>query len=168
VKKRMLILIFAMNLVSAQETAKNLTSGAGKIKHTISGTFDVKLAPSTETPVVADPLFGNMSIDKTFHGDLTATSKGQMLSVRTATKGSAGYVALERVEGKLLGRSGSFYLQHSGTMDRGTPHLLVSVVPDSGSGELTGIAGSMEINIKEGAHLYSFTFTLPETEEKNN
>jgi hypothetical protein len=104
-----------------------------------------------------------MSIDKQFHGDLEATSKGQMLSAVTAVKGSAGYVAIERVSGTLHGRSGTFVLQHSGTMTRGAPQQSVTVVPDSGTGQLVGLAGKMTINITDGKHSYEFEYSLAET-----
>lgn len=102
---------------------------------------------------------GRMSIDKQFHGDLEATSKGQMLSVATNTKDSAGYVAIERVTGTLHGRKGSFALQHNGIMTRGAPQLTISVVPDSGTDQLVGIAGKMTIRIDEGKHFYDFEYT---------
>jgi Protein of unknown function (DUF3224) len=105
---------------------------------------------------------GRMSIDKQFHGELDATSKGEMLTGMTPTKGSAGYVAMERVTGTLKGRNGTFILQHSGTMNRGVPTLSVTVVPDSGTGELAGLTGSMNIIITEGKHSYDFTYTLPD------
>jgi len=123
-----------------------------------NGTFEVKL-----TPQPADhqaPAVGRMFIDKQFHGDLEGTSKGQMLSAATSVKGSAGYVAIEQVIGSLRGRSGAFVLQHSGTMTRGTPQLIISVVPDSGTGELTGLAGTMVIAIADGKHSYDFEYTL--------
>jgi hypothetical protein len=104
-----------------------------------------------------------MSLDKQFHGDLEATSKGEMLSAGTAVKGSAGYVAMEHVSGTLHGKSGTFVLQHSGTMARGTPQLSVTVVPDSGTGQLAGLAGTMTINIAGGKHSYEFEYTLGET-----
>src|SRR5213075_2706416 len=97
---------------------------------------------------------GRMSIDKQFHGDLFATSKGEMLMAGTAVKGSAGYVAIERVTGTLAGKTGTFVFQHSGTMDKGAPTLVVSVVPDSGTGELTGLRGSFSIEITGGKHMY--------------
>src|SRR5438105_5764139 len=104
-----------------------------------------------------------MSIDKQFHGDLEATSKGEMLSAMTAVKGSAGYVAMEKVTGTLNGRSGAFTLQHNATMKRGTPQLSIAVVPDSGTGQLEGIAGKMDIKIApDGKHSYVFDYTLPE------
>jgi hypothetical protein len=105
---------------------------------------------------------GRMSIDKRFHGDLEATSKGEMLTAGTSVKGSAGYVAIERVDGTLRGRSGTFVLQHSGTMTRGVPQLTVTVVPDSGTGELAGLAGRMAIVIADGKHSYDFEYTLGE------
>ena len=125
-----------------------------------SGTFEVKLSPQTPDENVGDPTVGRMSIDKQFQGDLEAVSRGEMLAVRTETEGSAGYVALERVAGTLDGRTGTFALQHSGTMTRGVPQLLITVVPDSGTGQLAGLAGRMKINIAEGRHSYEFEYTL--------
>lgn len=101
-----------------------------------------------------------MSIDKQFRGDLEATSKGEMLAASTDVQGSAGYVAMERVTGTLHGRSGAFTLQHSGTMTRDAQQLTVTVVPDSGTGELVGLAGTMTIDIVDGKHLYVFDYTL--------
>jgi Protein of unknown function (DUF3224) len=92
--------------------------------------------------------------------NLEATSKGEMPSASTSVKGSAGYVAIERVSGALQGRSGSFLLQHSGTMTRGTPQLTIVVVPDSGTGQLAGLAGKMAITIVNGKHSYDFEYTL--------
>lgn len=125
---------------------------------TASGTFEVKLIPQVDENA-GDPTVGRMSLDKQFEGDLQASSKGQMLATMTV-KGSAGYVAMERVNGILAGRTGSFALQHTGTMNRGVPELSVTVVPDSGTAELTGIAGKMIINIVEKKHFYEFEFTL--------
>lgn len=126
---------------------------------TASGTFEVKLKPQVDENV-GDPTVGRMSIDKQFHGDLEATSKGQMLAVQGDVKGSAGYVAMERVIGTLAGRAGSFALQHAGTMNRGVPEQSVTVVPDSGTGELAGISGMMTIVIADGKHSYAFEYTL--------
>src|SRR5277367_2366292 len=106
------------------------------------GTFDVKLAPLDPADQAHGSTLARMSIDKQFHGDLEATSKGQMLSAGTDVKGSAGYVAIERVTGTLHGRAGGFVLQHTGIMMRGAPELSIVVVPDSGSGELVGVAGT--------------------------
>jgi hypothetical protein len=126
-----------------------------------TGPFEVKLNPQAADDKVGDPTVGRMSIDKQFHGDLEATSKGQMLTAMTDIKGSAGYVAIERVTGTLHGRSGSFALQHTGTMTRGVPQLSVTVVPDSGTGQLVGLTGKMEIKIVDGKHSYDFEYTLP-------
>jgi len=126
-----------------------------------SGTFDVKITPQAATPGIEPARLGRMTIDKQFHGDLEAASLGEMLSVRTETPGSAGYVALERVTGALQGRQGSFVLQHSGTMNRGAPTLVLTVVPDSGSGELAGLSGSMAIVIEQGKHSYTMDYQLP-------
>lgn len=125
-----------------------------------TGSFDVKLAPIT--PYNTDPaaLVGRMSIDKVFKGDLDATSKGEMLTAGAVTKGSAGYVAIERVTGTLNGKRGSFSLQHSGTMNRGAPSLSLTVVPDSGTDELVGLAGKMNIIIADGKHSYEFDYTI--------
>ena len=130
------------------------------VTHRASGTFEVKLNPQAPDDEVGDPTVGRMSIDKQFHGDLEATSKGQMLAVSTDVEGSAGYVAMERVTGTLNGHSGAFTLQHSGTMTRGSQQLSVTVVPDSGTGELVGLAGTMTIDIVDGKHFYIFDYTL--------
>lgn len=123
------------------------------------GTFDVKLNPrATE-----DATLGRMSIDKQLHGDLEGTSKGEMLTAGTAVAGSAGYVAIERVSGTLHGRSGTFVLQHSGTMTRGALQLSITVVPDSGTGELVGLAGTMAITITDGKHFYELEYTIAKT-----
>lgn len=125
------------------------------------GTFEVSMKPLSETDSSAGAKLGRMSIDKQFSGDLAGTGKGEMLSAVTEVKGSAGYVAIERVAGTLNGRKGSFVFQHSGTMNRGAPQLSITVVPDSGTDELSGIAGSFQINIVEGKHFYEFAYTLP-------
>ena len=130
--------------------------------HRANGTFEVTLTPQAadETENGNGLSVGRMSIDKQFAGDLIATSKGQMLSIGTKVKGSAAYVAVEWVSGILNGRSGRFALQHSGTMTRGAPTLSITVVPDSGTGELAGIAGRMTIEIVEGKHSYGFDYTF--------
>ena len=127
------------------------------------GTFEVQLTPQGPDGSGEDTSLGRMSIDKRFHGDLEGTSKGQMLSALTPVQGSAGYVALEQVSGTLHGRSGSFVLQHMGIMTRGAQQLTITVVPDSGTGRLTGIAGTMAITIADGTHSYDFDYTLAET-----
>ena len=122
-----------------------------------TGAFDVKMTPQSEK----DAAIGRFSIDKQLHGDLEGTSKAEMLALMTSVQGSAGYVAMEVVTAKLAGRSGTFALQHSGTMTRGAQSLTITVVPDSGTGELTGISGTMKIRIDEsGKHFYDFEYAL--------
>lgn len=123
-----------------------------------TGTFEVKL--TVQPADSAAPGIGRMAIDKQFHGDIEATSKGQMLAAMTSVKGSAGYVAIEQVTGTLHGRSGAFVLQHSGAMTRGIPQLIVTVVPDSGTGEVAGLVGTMTISIADGKHSYDFEYSL--------
>ncbi len=123
------------------------------------GTFQIRRAPLP--PALEDAGLGRHSLDKVFSGDLEATSHGEMLSAMGTVPGSAGYVALERVTGSLFGRRGSFVLQHSGTMDRGTPGLVVTVVPDSGADALAGLSGTMRIVADRGAHSYEFDCELP-------
>lgn len=127
----------------------------------ISGTFDVTLDPMDGYASGGGGInLGRMSIDKQFHGDLEATSRGEMLSAMTAVQGSAGYVAIEQVTGTLSGKEGSFVLQHFGMMDKGNDRLLLEVVPDSGTGELAGLRGEMRIDIKDGKHFYEFDYQL--------
>jgi hypothetical protein len=127
-----------------------------------SGTFDVKLLPQPPDEKPEGASVGRMSIDKQFRGDLEGTSRGQMLAMMTEVKGSAGYVAIERVSGVLAGRRGTFALQHNGIMTRGEPQLTVTVVPDSGTGELVGLAGTMTITITDGKHFYALDYTVVE------
>ena len=125
-----------------------------------SGTFDVTLTTQEHQEGVGDASIIRMSISKVFHGDLEGRSLGQMLSALTGVSGSAGYVAIERVEGTLGGRSGAFVLQHNGVMNRGEQGVTIAVIPDSGTGELAGITGSMTISIAEGRHSYTLDYTL--------
>lgn len=126
----------------------------------IRGEFQVRLKPGA-LDEGGEPAIGRMLIDKQFHGELEAVSQGQMLAFRTATEGSAGYVAMEKVNGTLGGRKGTFVLQHSGTMNRGVAGLVLTVVPDSGTDGLAGLAGQMNIEITGGKHFYTFEYTLP-------
>jgi len=137
-------------------------SQKGPAMNHASGTFDVKLVPQTDDKN-GDAALGRMTIDKQFHGDLEGTSKGQMLTGMTEVKGSAGYVAMEKVIGTLKGRTGTFILQHTATMNRGVPQLSITVVPDSGTGQLTGITGNFNVIIAEGKHSYEFEYTLPDS-----
>jgi hypothetical protein len=124
------------------------------------GTFEVQLTPQTLANADADQGLGRMAIAKQFQGDLVAISTGEMLMANTPVEGSAGYVAIEQVSGSLQGRSGSFVLQHSGTMTRGAGQLSISVVPDSGTGDLAGLAGTMTIEIVDGSHSYEFSYSV--------
>ena len=125
-----------------------------------SGPFDVKVSPQDDKS--EDPLLNRMTLDKQYHGDLEGSAKGQMLTAGTAVKGSGAYVAIEKVTGSLRGRAGTFVLQHSGTMNQNVPQLVITVVPDSGTGQLTGISGKMNILIAaDGKHTYDFEYSLP-------
>jgi hypothetical protein len=126
------------------------------------GSFDVKIAPLPPDDATTGTAIGRYALDKHFHGDLEAASKGEMLAAGDQAKGTAGYVAIEQVTGTLQGHSGSFALMHTGTMDQGKYQLTVTVVPGSGTGELAGIAGTMTIIIVGGKHSYTFEYTLPE------
>lgn len=130
-----------------------------------TGAFEVKLTPQDLGDKIAKGAVGMMTIEKQFRGDLDGTSSGVMLAVSTDVKGSAGYVAMEKFTGSLKGRSGTFALQHTGTMNRGTPSLSVTVVPDSGTGQLAGLAGKLEIEISAGKHSYNFDYTLPDADK---
>jgi hypothetical protein len=121
----------------------------------------VQMEPQGAEHKAPGSTLGRMSIRKKFHGDLEATSRGEMLTAMTEVEGSAAYVALEQVTGTLGGRSGAFVLHHSGTMTRGAPRLVLVVVPDSGSGDLQGIDGTMQIEIVDGDHSYVFEYQLP-------
>ena len=128
---------------------------------TASGHFEVTTVPQEPDGEAAGP-FARLLLDKQFHGDLAATSRGQMIAFQSETKGSAGYVALEHVTGTLQGKQGSFVLQHDGLMKGGdSVRWDVLVVPDSGTEELAGISGQMTIVIEDGKHQYTFDYSLP-------
>jgi hypothetical protein len=124
------------------------------------GPFDVKVTPQANDSSNDGLTLSRLSLDKQYHGDLDATGKGEMLAAGTPVKGSAGYVAIERVNGTLGGRRGSFILQHVGTMAHGSQQLAISVVPDSGTGELAGLSGTMKIIIADGRHSYELTYSV--------
>jgi hypothetical protein len=151
-----LTLCIALSGIAQAQTKTPMTQQA-------KGPFDVKIAPQKPDSDVAQAAnFSRMTIDKVFHGDLEGTSKGEMIATQAETKSSGGYVALERVTGTLKGREGSFILQHSATMNRGVPSLSITVVPDSGTDELAGITGKLNIVIaKGGKHSYDFEYSLP-------
>jgi hypothetical protein len=121
-----------------------------------TGSFEVSLQPLSNAEVTSDALLGRLLLTKKFNGDLAASARGQMLSAGTATQGSAGYVAIDHVTGTLDGRKGSFLLQN-----RGVPTLSIMVIPDSGTDELTGIAGTLSINVVGGKHFYDFLYSFP-------
>jgi hypothetical protein len=153
----------APRLASSRSRPQTSQEKDSAVTQHATGPFDVKITPLDPAFKTEDNSLGRMSIDKQLHGDLEATSKGEMLTAGTAVKGSAGYVAMERVSGSLKGRTGTFILQHTATMNRGTPQLNITVVPDSGTGQLTGLTGTMTIQIVDGKHSYDFAYTLPET-----
>jgi Protein of unknown function (DUF3224) len=127
-----------------------------------TGIFEVKLEPQAPDVQAGGEALSRMLLDKRFHGGLEATSKGTMLAASTSVKGSAGYVAMELVTGDLHGRTGTFVLQHNGVMTRGVPQLSITVVPDSGTGQLVGLNGQMSINIDDGKHSYDFEYVFAE------
>jgi hypothetical protein len=134
----------------------------GTARHA-SGIFEVTVKPETTADQSEGLPLGRLSLDKQYHGDLEGTGKGEMLTAGSSA-GSGAYVAIERVSGTLHGRKGTFVLQHRGTMTRGgAPELTITVVPDSGTGQLAGLAGKMDIKISEGKHSYDFEYTLAET-----
>ena len=126
-----------------------------------TGTFDVKITPQASDLAPEGPNLGRMSLDKQFHGDLAASAKGEMITAAgIAVKESAAYSAVERITGTLHGKQGSFALQHTGIMNRGTPTLNVTVVPDSGTGALTGLTGTMDIIIEGKLHKYVLDYEI--------
>ena len=157
-------LMFCLSVVAESQpkpTGKKIDQGKKVMTKAAKGTFEVKSTPQTEAENVGDPTIGRLSLAKQFNGDLEGTSKGQMLGSQSeAVRGSGGYVAMERFTGTLGGKKGSFTLQHIGTMQGGKFDLNVSVVPDSGSGELTGISGKMKIIIDGGKHSYEFDYSI--------
>lgn len=148
-------IILSVSIAASAQKERTMTAHA-------TGTFDTKVTPQSPDEKIADLTLSRFIIEKQFHGDIEGTSKVQMLAASTDVKGSGGYVAIERVTGTLAGRTGSFTLQHSGTMAHGEYHLEINVLPDSGTGQLTGLTGSMSIQIaSDGKHSYDFTYTLP-------
>ena len=128
---------------------------------TAKGEFEVELTPAGTDDASEGLTLGRVTLAKRFVGSLEAVGQGQMLTAVTPVDGSASYVAIERISGTLLGRRGSFALQHAGTMGHGEQHLTISVVPDSGTGQLRGLSGHMTIRIEHGKHRYELEFALP-------
>jgi hypothetical protein len=126
----------------------------------VRGPFEVKMTPQEHSDKSEGSLLGRIALDKHYRGDLDAVGKGEMLTAGTAVKGSAVYVAIERVTGTLDGRSGGFAIVHHGTMTRGVPTLSIAIVPDSGTGELVGIRGTMQIDIVQGTHFYELDYAF--------
>lgn len=132
------------------------------MSHSVEGPFDVKTLPLPADEITTGTTLGRYELDKQYHGPLDATAKGEMLSSGSLAKGAAGYVAIEEVTGTLEGRKGSFALQHWGTISAGKFELRVEIVPGSGTGELTGITGTLTITNNAGKHSYALDYTLPE------
>src|SRR5262245_52472178 len=159
-----LCLVAGLGVSGADTSAlgKGNQKGAPMTSHA-SGTFEVKVKPLPADQKVEGLTVGRMALDKQFAGDLTGTSKGEMMTAESSVEGSGGYVAIERVEGTLRGRKGTFVLLHQGTMKRGGDFkLTIIVVPDSGTNQLVGLTGTMSIVIKDGKHLYDLDYTLPD------
>ena len=157
------VLVLCIAALHAQapdaSSAGSPAKGASVPSHA-KGTFDVKVTPVPGDASSPSPV-ARMTLTKTLHGDLEGTGVGEMLAANTSVEGSAAYVAIERITGTIGGRSGSFMLQHTGTMTRGAPHLVVTVVPDSGTGDLVGLTGTFDIIIAGGKHSYDFAYSLP-------
>jgi len=154
---------FRLGLVAGLVLFANhaIAQKAASMTQTAKGSFNVELKPVGEPNVHEGVTLGRMTLSKKFDGDFTGTGQGEMLSALTPVKGSAGYVAIERVDGTLHGRKGSFALQHTGTMHEGAQSLSITIVPASGTGELKGIQGVFKLTITGGKHLYELDYTLP-------
>ena len=155
----LLVVMTVGSFESSQALAQDSAQKEAGVTTRATGRFDV-----TVLPLAADSSdtggFDRMSLQKTFSGDLTGTSRGQMVAAGTAVEGSGAYVALERITGTLHGRTGSFMLQHNGTMQGGAYEMRITVVPDSGTGELTGLAGTFLIIFEGKDHLYQFDYRI--------
>lgn len=152
-----LLLATLLTVVPGDQVAP--PKGFSPMQHA-AGTFDVKITPQKDEGV-GDPTIGRMGIDKQYHGDLVGTGLGQMLAGMGEVKDSGAYVAIERVKGTVHGKTGSFAVHHLGVMDRGAQRLVITVIPDSGTGDFVGITGTMTIEIKGGSHYYTLDYTLP-------
>jgi hypothetical protein len=146
-------------LASAQTLPTH--QGAPHVTQRATGPFDVFMKPASPPEKEGRTAIGRMVLDKQYFGDLVAIGKGEMLTAVTDTQGSAAYVAIERITGTLNGRGGSFVIQHNGTMSGGSQNLSTSVVPDSGTEQLTGISGTLAMKVVEGKHVYALDYVLP-------
>jgi hypothetical protein len=158
--------LITTSLMTTPSAAQSTVQAAARTSQVAKGTFTVKMTPSAESgfgDTTAN--LGRMALDKVFEGDLVAVGKGEMLTSLTMTKGSAGYVAIERVTGTLHGKTGSFVFQHSGAMNRGAQNLSIAVVADSGSGDLVGLEGVFKLRIESGKHFYEFEYSLPQLQK---
>ena len=158
----LLVLCSALSFPQTQPQEHGDSPKEKKLSAHATGAFDVKISPLALSEESADPKLGRMAIAKQYHGDLEATAKGEMLTAQSEMKDSGVYVAVERVTGTLRGKRGSFAMYHSGVMNRGKPELRITVVPDSGTDELQGLTGMMNIKIDNGKHSYDFEYSLPE------
>lgn len=157
------IALFAISSLQTSVPTPDSAEKKAPVTAHAKGSFEVKMAPLELHDKIGGGALGRMSSEKQFHGDLEGISKGEMLSAGDPSKGSAGYVAIEQVTGTLQGRSGSFALQHSGTMDHGAFQLSITIVPGSGTGQLAGVSGKMVINIVDGKHFYELDYSLPDS-----
>jgi hypothetical protein len=161
VKIRIFALTFLLATLLASAVHAQQAAKGNLMAHHTTGSFEPGVKP-VPPDFPNTPSLGRMTINKQLHGGIEGSSTGQMLTAMSETKGSAGYVAVELVTGKLDGRAGSFSLIHMGLMDRGKPTLSVTVVPDSGTGELVGLTGTFTIHIAaDGKHTYDFEYMLP-------
>ena len=154
------VLVLAGAIPACMKASPTPKDGVTTMRAT--GQFDVKVSPVPAGDKSDGPAFGRFVFDKRFHGDVEAVSAGEMLAFGDGRSGAGAYVALERVTGTVRGRKGTFVLQHNGTMVGGTPHMIVTVVPESGTDELSGLAGTMTIHIVDGNHSFDFDYTLPD------
>ncbi|HLK05439.1 MAG TPA: DUF3224 domain-containing protein [Candidatus Acidoferrum sp.] len=153
-----MILVWGMMIATAGSMLAQEKKGTEKM--VAKGTFDVKMAP-IDTAHKDEKAIARYSLDKVYHGDLDATGAGEMIASMGTVKGSGTYVAMEIVNGTLAGKKGTFALAHIGTQQGGQQNLSIRVVPDSGTGELVGLAGELKIIIApDGKHSYEFEYEI--------
>jgi hypothetical protein len=155
----LLLAIASHSPAQLQSTQSKSKQGAAQMTQRANGTFDVKITPQHEDKREGAVL-GRMSLHKVFQGDMDGTSEGEMLTAMSGVEGSAVYVAVERFSGTIQGKRGTVALSHRGTMNRGAQELSIEIVPDSGTGELAGIAGSMTIKIENGKHFCQLDYSI--------